>query len=88
MTYAALERTISNSVGYEVRIIDLGASESLSVFSRTGNCCVAQAIAFAALPHLTTNAKNAAKVYADPGKFQNLFSEVGVPIGQILAKTK
>lgn len=66
-----------------MRIIDLGASEDLTAYSRSGNSCVAQAIAFAAYPYLQGKKKTLAKVLSDPGKYLNLYNDIGVPLGAI-----
>ncbi len=47
MTYSHLESLISATCGEPMVIVDLGAGEDLSKYSRVGNCCVAQALAFA-----------------------------------------
>jgi hypothetical protein len=83
MTYEDLEEKISRSCGRKMKIIDLGASSDLSQYSRLGNSCVVQAIAFAAFPFLKGRAKTLNAVLANPRTYLNLYSDVGIPLGSI-----
>lgn len=86
MTYKQLEELISQTNQMEMRIVDFGASHDLSQYSRSGNSCVAQSIAFAAHPYLRGKKKTLDQVLLDPGKYQNLYSDIGVPLGLIRTK--
>jgi hypothetical protein len=49
-----------------MKIVDFGASANLHEFSKVGNSCVAQAVAYAAFPYLNAKSKTLVKVLRDP----------------------
>lgn len=66
-------------------IVDFGASPNLATYSKVGSSCVAQSIAFGSIPYLRScKQKTYMNILKDPSKFQNMFSDIGVPIGAIM----